>query len=158
MDRQMDRKTKSAGAKTIFNNLLLSEHTNSIQGYQIWHPNWVRLVWDFLRSVSVHFGSYLDLFKISFSIFWLSEPKCTETDLKIPQTCPILTQFRCQICHPWLYPKSNGFDTRCRDIMSDILGVRIAPELGQICKNMTNLKQPKIALKSDLKCVLFFHI
>ena len=30
-------------------------------------------------------GTNLRLFKISFSTFWLTKPKCTETDLKKPQ-------------------------------------------------------------------------
>ena len=34
----------------------------------------------------------LGLFKISFSTFWLSEPKCNETDLKKYQIYPILGQ------------------------------------------------------------------
>ena len=43
-------------------------------------------IWDFLRSVSVHFGSHeTDL----------AEPKCTETDLENDlEKCPILTQLR----------------------------------------------------------------
>ena len=28
-------------------------------------------------------------YRISFSTFWLTEPKCTETDLKKSQICPI---------------------------------------------------------------------
>ena len=35
-------------------------------------------------------GTHLGLFKISFSTFGLGEPKCTETDLKKSQICPIL--------------------------------------------------------------------
>ena len=50
-------------------------------------------IWDFLRSVSVHFssdGTNLGLFKISISTFWRGAPKCTETDLKKAQIiCPI---------------------------------------------------------------------
>ena len=41
-------------------------------------------------------------FKISFSTFWLNEPKYTETDLKSPRFVQFganLTQFGCQICH-----------------------------------------------------------
>ena len=61
------------------------------QGCQIWHPNWVRLaqigqIWDFLRSVSVHFGS--------------ASQNVLKSDLKKSQICPIwanLTQFGCQI-------------------------------------------------------------
>ena len=34
----------------------------------------------------------LGLFKISLSTFWLGEPKCTETDLKQSQICPIWRQ------------------------------------------------------------------
>ena len=34
-------------------------------------------------------GTNLGLFKISFSTFWLGEPKCTEIDLKKSQICPI---------------------------------------------------------------------
>ena len=41
---------------------------------------WVRLAQN---------GTNLGLFKISFSTFWLGEPKCTETDLNKPQICPI---------------------------------------------------------------------
>ena len=33
-------------------------------------------------------GTNLGLFKISFSTFWLDEPKCTKTDLKKCQICP----------------------------------------------------------------------
>ena len=50
------------------------------QGCQIWHSNWVRLAPN---------GTNLGLFKISFSTFWLAEPKCTERDLKKSQICPI---------------------------------------------------------------------
>ena len=46
-------------------------------------PDWVRLAPN---------GTNLWLFKISFSTFWLSEPKCTETDLKKSQICPIWGQ------------------------------------------------------------------
>ena len=56
---------------------------DSIQGCRIWHPNWVRLAPN---------GINLGLFKISFSTFWLGEPKCTETDLKKSQICPIRGQ------------------------------------------------------------------
>ena len=34
-------------------------------------------------------GTNVGLFKISFSTFWLGDPKCTETDLKKSQICPI---------------------------------------------------------------------
>ena len=44
------------------------------------HPNWVRLAPN---------GTNLGLFKISFSTFWLDEPKCTETYLKKSQICTI---------------------------------------------------------------------
>ena len=54
-----------------------------MQARQIWHPNWVRLAPN---------GTNLGLFKISFSTFWLGEPKCTETDLKKSQNCPIWGQ------------------------------------------------------------------
>ena len=43
------------------------------QGCRIWYPIWVRLE----RN-----GTNLGLFKISFSTFWRTAPKCTETDLK----------------------------------------------------------------------------
>ena len=50
------------------------------QGCQISHPNWVRLSPNWIN---------LGLLKISFSTFWLAEPKCTETDFKKSQICPI---------------------------------------------------------------------
>ena len=53
------------------------------QGGQIWHPNWVRLAPN---------GTNLGIFKISFSTFWLAEPKCTEADLKKSQICAIQGQ------------------------------------------------------------------
>ena len=34
-------------------------------------------------------GTNMRLFKISFSTFWRAAPKCTETDLKKSQICPI---------------------------------------------------------------------
>ena len=34
----------------------------------------------------------MGLFKITFSTFWLGEPKCTETDLKKSQISPIWGQ------------------------------------------------------------------
>ena len=34
-------------------------------------------------------GTNLGLFKISFSTLWRAAPKCTETDLKMSQICPI---------------------------------------------------------------------
>ena len=37
-----------------------------------WAPNWARFSPN---------GTNLGLFKISFSTFWLGEPKCTETNL-----------------------------------------------------------------------------
>ena len=37
-------------------------------------------------------GINLGLFKIRFSTFWLTEPKCTETDLKKSQSCTICRQ------------------------------------------------------------------
>ena len=43
-------------------------------------PNWARLAPN---------GTNLALFKISFSSFWLGGPKCSETDLKKSQICPI---------------------------------------------------------------------
>ena len=46
------------------------------QGCTIWYPNWVRFAPN---------GTNLGLFKISFSTFWLAEPKSTETDLKKSQ-------------------------------------------------------------------------
>ena len=45
-------------------------------------------------------GINLGLFKISFSTFWLDEPKCTETYLKKSQIYPIcgnLIEFGCQL-------------------------------------------------------------
>ena len=42
------------------------------------------------------------IFKISFSTFWLGDPKCTETDLKKSQICPIWGQsdpFGCEFLH-----------------------------------------------------------
>ena len=33
-------------------------------------------------------GTNMGLFKISFSTFWLVEPKCTETDPKNSEMCP----------------------------------------------------------------------
>ena len=56
---------------------------SSNQGGKIWHPNCVRLAPN---------ETNLGLFKISFSTFWLSEPKCTETDLKKSQICLIWGQ------------------------------------------------------------------
>ena len=38
-------------------------------------------------GTEVRIGTNLGLFKISFSTFWLAEPKCTETDLKPTQIC-----------------------------------------------------------------------
>ena len=52
----------------------------SEQACQIWHPNRVRLVSN---------GTNWGLVKISFSIFWLVEQKCTDTDLKKSEFCPI---------------------------------------------------------------------
>ena len=46
-------------------------------------PNWVRLAPN---------GTNLGLLKISFSTFWRPAPKCTETDLKKSQICPIWGQ------------------------------------------------------------------
>ena len=45
--------------------------------------NWVRFAPN---------GANLRLFNISFRIFSLFEPKCTETDLKESQICPIWEQ------------------------------------------------------------------
>ena len=50
---------------------------------QIWHLNLVRLAPN---------ATNLGLFKISFSTFWRTAPKCTETDLKKSQICPIWGQ------------------------------------------------------------------
>ena len=48
-------------------------HPSLNQGFNPnWHPHWVRLTPN---------GTNLGLFKISFSTFWLGEPKCIETDL-----------------------------------------------------------------------------
>ena len=58
--------------------------TTATTACQIWHTNWVRLAPN---------GTKQGLFKISFSTFWLAEPKCNETDLKKSQICPILGQF-----------------------------------------------------------------
>ena len=49
-------------------------------------------IWDFLRA-SEHFVTNLGLFKISFSTFWRGAPKCTDTDLKKSQICPISAPF-----------------------------------------------------------------
>ena len=54
------------------------------QGCQIWYPNRVTLAPN---------GTNLGLLKISFSTFWLGEPKRTETDLKKSKICPILGQY-----------------------------------------------------------------
>ena len=67
------------------------------QGDQICHTNWVRLARNEtnLRLFQINFSTFwlgetnLGLFKISFSTFLLAEPKCTETDLKKSQICPI---------------------------------------------------------------------
>ena len=64
------------------------------QGCRIWHPNWVTLA-----SNGINVG----LFKISFSTFWIAEPKCTETDLKKSQICPIWGQ-----SDPIWMPKSKN--------------------------------------------------
>ena len=40
-------------------------------------------------SLNVSSGTNLRLYKISFSTFWLSKPKFTETDLKNSHICPI---------------------------------------------------------------------
>ena len=48
------------------------------RGCQVWVQNQVILAPN---------GTNLGLFKISFSTFWLGEPKCTETDLKKSQIC-----------------------------------------------------------------------
>ena len=61
---------------------MTSSYTD-LQGWQIWLQNWVRLAPN---------GTNVGLFKISFSTFWLTEPKCTETDLKKSQICPIWDQ------------------------------------------------------------------
>ena len=45
--------------------------------------NWPRLAQN---------GTNLALLKISFRTFWLADPKYTETDLKMPQICPICSQ------------------------------------------------------------------
>ena len=37
-------------------------------------------------------GTNLGILKISFSTFWLAEPKCTETDLQNSQICSIWNQ------------------------------------------------------------------
>ena len=65
------------------------------QGYQILHPNWVRLVPN---------RTNLGLLKISFTTFWLGEPKSTETDLKSPD----LSHFG-----PILMPNLTSLDCRC---------------------------------------------
>ena len=48
-------------------------------GIQIW-SDWYQI------------GQIWEFFKISFSTFWLAEPKCTETDLKKSQICRICGQ------------------------------------------------------------------
>ena len=45
-----------------------------------------------LGQIGPKWDIYLEVFKISVSTFWLGEPKCTETDLKKSQICPILDQ------------------------------------------------------------------
>ena len=55
-------------------------------------------------------GTNLRLFKISFSTFWLAEPKCSETDLK---KCPRFVPFETNLSkfganlnpylHPWVF-------------------------------------------------------
>ena len=77
----------------------LNRHNISIvyaalkRGYQIWHPirvNWpqMRQICDFWRSVSVHLGSILKSPRF-ISRKANAELKCTETDLKKSQICPI---------------------------------------------------------------------
>ena len=56
---------------TLFRDKLAA--LTSKQGCQICHPKRFRFVPN---------GTNLGHFKISFSTFWLGEPKCTETDLK----------------------------------------------------------------------------
>ena len=56
------------------------ENVNAGIGVSRLHPNLVRQAPN---------KTNLGLFKISFSTFGLTEPKCTETDLKKSQICPI---------------------------------------------------------------------
>ena len=46
-------------------------------------------IWDFLKSVSVHFGSPRGLFKISFSTFWLGQ-NVLKLMLKTPRSVPFV--------------------------------------------------------------------
>ena len=69
-------------------------------------------IWAFLRSVSVYFDSHLGHFTTSFSTFWLTEPKCTETGLKRSQICPIL----------YLDAKSDIPGVRHREITEIVVG------------------------------------
>ena len=64
-------------------NLPFTRDKLTYQGCQMWHSNCVRFVSN---------RTTLGLFKISFSTFWLIEPKCIETDLKKSQICPIWGQ------------------------------------------------------------------
>ena len=63
----------------------------SEQGFQMWHPNWVRLVPN---------GTNLGLFKISFSTFWLGLLILKSS--RFVSFGTNLTQFWCQIGHSWL--------------------------------------------------------
>ena len=106
--------------------------TSLLQGYQSWHPNWVRLA----RN-----GSNLRLFKISFSTFWLAEPKCTETDLKKPTICPIWDQSD-PIWMPNWHPFSTLFNllpSPCPHHRSASgRGDKFGLKSGQIARNGTN--------------------
>ena len=76
---------------------------------QLFTKEWHQRYWKSTHDRSVRIGPDLGqmapnktnvgFFKISFSAFWLGEPKCTETDLKKSQICQFrtnLTQFGCQ--------------------------------------------------------------
>ena len=65
----------------FFRSDLITFGSSSQQAWQSWRNIatdldglQMRKIWDVLRSV--------------FSIFWLVEPKCTETDLRKSQMCP----------------------------------------------------------------------
>ena len=58
----------------------INAQLSTVQGRQIWHQNWVILAPN---------GTNLGLFKDQFQYIWLGEPKCTETDPKKSQICPI---------------------------------------------------------------------
>ena len=53
-------------------------------------------IWPQSGSDLPEMGQFREFFQIRFSTFWLSEPKCTESDLKNSRICPFwanLTHF-----------------------------------------------------------------